>query len=73
VPPFIAVEVVLQAKDEKAYTLVVGGKEVAVGEGRTGASVKLDGLRPGAKYVAHNQFGNKPATLVIIANAEPGP
>jgi hypothetical protein len=67
------VEVVLQAKDEKAYTLVVGGKEVAVGEGRTGASVKLDGLRPGAKYVAHNQFGNKPATLVIIANAEPGP
>ena len=73
VPPFIAVKVVLQAKDEKAYTLVVGGKEVAVGEGRTGASVKLDGLRPGAKYVAHNQFGNKPATLVIIANAEPGP
>jgi hypothetical protein len=73
VPPFIAVKVVLQAKDEKAYTLLVGGKEVAVGEGRTEASVRLDGLRAGAKYVARNQFGNKPATLVIVANAEPGP
>jgi hypothetical protein len=73
VPPFIAVRVVLQAKDAKAYTLIVGGKEVAVGEGRTRASVRLDGLRPGARYVAHNQFGNKPAALVIVANAEPGP
>jgi hypothetical protein len=73
VPPFIAVKVVLQAKDEKGYTLVVAGKEVAVGEGRGRASVRLDGLRPGARYVAKNQFGNRPATLVIVANAEPGP
>jgi hypothetical protein len=73
VPPFIAVKVVLQAKDEKGYTLLVNGKEVAVGEGRTEATLRLDGLRPGAKYVLHNQFGNKPKTLVIVANAEPGP
>ena len=73
VPPFIAVKVVLQAKDEKGYTLVVAGKEIAVGERRGRASVRLDGLRPGARYVAKNQFGNKPATLVIVANAEPGP
>jgi hypothetical protein len=73
VPPFIAVKVVLRAKDEKGYTLVVNGKEVAVGEGRTEATVRLDGLRAGAKYVLHNQFGNKPRTLVIVANAEPGP
>jgi hypothetical protein len=73
VPPFIAVKIVLHAKDEKGYTLLVDGKEVAVGEGRTKATVRLDGLRPGAKYVLHNQFGNKPGTLVIVANAEPGP
>ena len=72
-PPFIAVKVVLHAKDEKGYTLLVNGKEVAVGEGRSQATLRLDGLRPGAKYVLHNQFGNKPATLVIVANAEPGP
>jgi len=73
VPPFIAVKIVLRAADEKGYTLLVGGKEVAVGEGRTEATLRLDGLRPGAKYVLHNQFGNKPKTLVIVANAEPGP
>jgi hypothetical protein len=73
VPPFIAVRVVLRAGDEQAYTLVVGGKEVAVGEGRNRASVVLDGLRPGKRYVAANQFGRKPKTLVIVANAEPGP
>jgi hypothetical protein len=73
VPPFIAVKIVLRAVDEKGYTLLVNGKEVAVGEGRTEATLRLDGLRPGAKYVLHNQFGNKPRTLVIVANAEPGP
>lgn len=73
VPPFIAVKVVLRAKDEQAYTLIVGGKEVAVGEGRNRASVVLDGLRPGGRYLARNQFGRTPKTLVIVANAEPGP
>jgi hypothetical protein len=73
VPPFIAVKILLQAKDEKGYTLLVNGKEVAVGEGRSQATLRLDGLRPGAKYVLHNQFGNTPKTLVIVANAEPGP
>jgi hypothetical protein len=73
VPPFIAVKIVLRAADEKGYTLLVNRKEVAVGEGRTEATLRLDGLRPGAKYVLHNQFGNKPRTLVIVANAEPGP
>jgi hypothetical protein len=73
VPPFIAVRVVLQALDQKPYTLLVNGKEVAVGEGRTQATVRLDGLRPGGKYVVHPQFGVKPKTLVIVANAEPGP
>jgi hypothetical protein len=73
VPPFIAVKIVLRGVDEKGYTLLVSGKEVAVGEGRTEATLRLDGLRPGAKYVLHNQFGNKPRTLTIVANAEPGP
>jgi hypothetical protein len=73
VPPFIAVKVVLQAKDEQGYTLIVDRKEVAVGEGRNRASVVLDGLRPGARYVARNQFGRTPKTLLIVANAEPGP
>jgi hypothetical protein len=73
VPPFIAVRVVLQARDQKPYTITVNGKEVAVGEGRTQATLRLDGLRPGDKYVLHPQFGTKPKTLVIVANAEPGP
>jgi hypothetical protein len=73
VPPFIAVMVVLEARDQRPYTITVNGKEVAVGEGRTQATLRLDGLRPGAKYVLHPQFGTKPKTLVIVANAEPGP
>jgi hypothetical protein len=72
VPPFIAVQVVLRSKDGRAYTLTVDGQEVAVGEGRKRASVKLDGLRPGDRYVVKNAFG-KPKKLVIVANAEPGP
>jgi hypothetical protein len=73
VPPFIAVNIVLRAVDEKPYTLLVNNKEVAVGEGRTEASLKLDGLRPGGKYIVRPQFGVKPQKIVIIANAEPGP
>jgi hypothetical protein len=72
VPPFIAVNVVLRAKDEKGYTLIVNGEEVAVGEGRRRATAKLDGLRPGGRYVIRNSFGT-PKRLVIVANAEPGP
>ena len=72
VPPFIAVQVVLRTKDGKGYTLTVGGQELAVGEGRKRATVKLDGLRPGDRYVVKNSFGT-PKQLVIVANAEPGP
>ena len=72
VPPFIAVNVVLRCKDARGYTLTVAGHELAVGEGRTRASVKLDGLRPGDRYVIKNAFGT-PKKLVIVANAEPGP
>jgi hypothetical protein len=72
VPPFIAVQVVLRAKDQRGYTLIVDGKEVAVGEGRKRATVQLDGLRPGDRYVVKNAFGT-PKRLVIVANAEPGP
>jgi hypothetical protein len=72
VPPFIAVQVVLRAKDATGYTLTVAGQELAVGEGRKRATVKLDGLRPGDRYVVKNAFG-KPKQLVIVANAEPGP
>ena len=72
VPPFIAVQVVLRAKDGKGYTLTVGGHELAVGEGRKRATAKLDGLRPGGRYVVKNVFGT-PKQLVIVANAEPGP
>jgi hypothetical protein len=72
VPPFIAVQVVLRSKDGRAYTLTVGGQEVAVGEGRNHASLKLDGLRSGDRYVVKNAFGT-PKKLVIVANAEPGP
>jgi hypothetical protein len=73
VPPFIAVSVVLRSVDEKPYTLLVGQKEIAVGEGRTDATLKLDGLRPGAKYIVRPQFGVRPKRIVIVANAEPGP
>ena len=73
VPPFIAVKVVLRAKDEGGYTLLVDGKEIAVGEGRRKATLELRGLRPGDRYVLRNQLGNKPARVVIVANAEPGP
>jgi hypothetical protein len=73
VPPFIAVNIVLRALDKKPYALLVGSKEVAVGEGRTQASLKLDGLRPGAKYIVRPQSGVKPRKIVIVANAEPGP
>jgi hypothetical protein len=73
VPPFIAVNIVLRAVDEKPYMLLVGTREVAVGQGRTEASLRLDGLRPGAKYIVRPQFGVKPKKIVIVANAEPGP
>jgi hypothetical protein len=72
VPPFIAVQVVLRCKDAKGYTLIVHGHELAVGEGRNRATVKLDGLKPGGRYVLKNVFGT-PKQLVIVANAEPGP
>jgi hypothetical protein len=72
VPPFIAVRAVLRAADGGAYTLLVAGKEIAVGEGRKRASVQLDGLRPGTSYVVRNTTG-PPKRLVIVANAEPGP
>jgi hypothetical protein len=72
VPPFIAVRAVLRAADGGAYTLLVAGKELAVGEGRKRASVQLDGLRPGTSYVVRNTTG-PPKRLVIVANAEPGP
>jgi hypothetical protein len=69
VPPFIAVTVVLRSADGKSYGIEVPGRGV-ITNGR--AQLKLRGLRAGDRYVLKTH-GATPATLIIEANAEPGP
>jgi hypothetical protein len=69
VPPFIAVTVVLRSADGKTYSIEVPGHGIAT-NGR--AQLKLPGLRAEHRYVIKNKSGT-PATLIIEANAEPGP
>jgi hypothetical protein len=69
VPPFIAVTVVLRSADGKTYSIEVPGHGIAT-NGR--AQLKLPGLRAEHRYVIKNNSGT-PATLIIEANAEPGP
>jgi hypothetical protein len=69
VPPFIAVTVVLRSADGKTYSIEANGHGMAT-NGR--ARLKLPGLRAEKRYVIKNNSGT-PATLIIEANAEPGP
>jgi hypothetical protein len=69
VPPFIAVTVVLRSADGKTYSIEVPNHGIAT-NGR--AQLKLPGLRAEDRYVIKNNSGT-PATLIIEANAEPGP
>jgi hypothetical protein len=69
VPPFIAVTVVLRSADGKTYSIEANGHGMAT-NGR--AQLKLPGLRAEKRYVIKNNSGT-PATLIIEANAEPGP
>jgi hypothetical protein len=72
VPPFIAVTVVLRGADRGRYSLTLGSKRISVGESRDLASMKLRGMKPGGRYVLHTG-GAAPGSVVVSANAEPGP
>jgi hypothetical protein len=68
VPPYIAVKVELRSGDGARYTLSGHGRELAAEPG-SAASVTLEGLRPGDRYVLRSGSGR----VVIEASAEPGP
>ncbi|MGI8750103.1 MAG: hypothetical protein ACR2J6_06090 [Thermoleophilaceae bacterium] len=68
-PPFIAVSVELRSTDGRDYALSGGGKSLRAGEGESSASAVLPGLRPGKTLKLSGPQG----TVVISANAEPGP
>jgi len=72
VPPFIAVTVVLHGADRGRYSLTLGNRRLQVGESRDSASMKLHGLKPGGRYVM-STGGGQPASVSVVANAEPGP
>ena len=68
VPPFVALRVELRSGDGRAYRLRFGRRSIAVGGGRSSASLTFDGLRPGRRLV-----GMGSGRVVIEASAEPGP
>jgi hypothetical protein len=65
VPAYIAVTVVLRAKDEGDYSITIEGRRLSVG-----GEVELDGPQPGDRYTGTASTGER---LVISATAEPGP
>jgi len=65
VPAYVAVTVVLQAKDEGEYSITIEGRRLSVG-----GEADLDGLGPGERYTGTASTGQR---LVISATAEPGP
>ncbi|GAC1325020.1 MAG: hypothetical protein NVSMB25_23100 [Thermoleophilaceae bacterium] len=71
VPPYIAVQVTLVSADGASYTVHVAGKTLRVGGTRgSQAQLTLDGLRPGAGYVAEPEGGGR--AVRIEPSAEPG-
>jgi hypothetical protein len=61
VPPYLAIRAELRSADGRRYTIRFGGREL-----RSGGSLELDGLRPGARLKGSGG-------VVIEASAEPGP
>jgi hypothetical protein len=64
VPSYIAVQVLLQARDDDPYVLEIKGRRL-----RPGETLDLDGLRPNERVVGHVN-GQR---VVVSATAEPGP
>jgi hypothetical protein len=64
VPSYIAVQVILQARDDQPYVLEMKGRSL-----RPGDTLDLDGLRPDERVVG-NVGGQR---VVVSATAEPGP
>lgn len=69
VPPFIAISVELRSSDGLDYALSGGGKSVHAGEGENSATASFPGLRPGKSL----RLSGSQGTVVISANAKPGP
>jgi hypothetical protein len=70
VPPFIAVRLVVRSADGRRYRIRVPGGAVDVRDGGT-ASLNLEGLRPGERYVGRVRPSGQ--VVRIEASAEPGP
>jgi hypothetical protein len=64
VPSYIAVQIILQARDDESYVLEIGGRSL-----RPGDTLDLDGLRPNERVVGMAN-GRR---VVVSATAEPGP
>jgi hypothetical protein len=64
VPSYIAVQIILQARDDEPYVLEIKGRSL-----RPGDTLDLDGLRPNERVVG-TVNGQR---VVVSATAEPGP
>jgi hypothetical protein len=69
VPPFIAISVELRSADGLDYELSGGGKRVHAGEGENSGKASFAGLRPDKTL----RLSGPQGTVVISANADPGP
>jgi hypothetical protein len=69
VPPFIAVKLVLRSADGATYQLDGGKVHVAAGPATAANTATIPGLKTGERLVLKGPQG----TVVIEANAEPGP
>ena len=72
VPPFLAIRVILRARDGDAYFVTLGGS--GTGSGKKRSKLDLDGLRPGKSYDGRYFVNGRPSgQILIVADAEGGP
>ena len=73
VPPFLAIRVILRARDNDAYFVTLGGSGTGSG-GKQRSELDLDGLRPGKRYEGRYFVNGRPSgPVLIVADAEGGP
>ncbi len=69
VPPFIAVKVVLESADGVEYAIGAGKRQIKAGGEIRSAAATFPGLKTGERLTLTGPDGS----VVITANAEPGP
>ena len=73
VPPFLAIRVILRARDGDAYFVTLGGSGVGSG-GKGSTELELEGLRRGRRYDGRYFVNGRPTgRILIVADAEGGP